>query len=107
MQRPSLINHLETYLAAVYSDLLVVSLVTVEHSPDKFDLVGLIERYIVGVRWTAEFDLAGHLDCNVDKCPLPGPDLLTRNFAESPHLSVWLEGVAESAAVPLRPACMM
>ena len=60
----------------------------------------------MGVRWRADLGLAGHLDCSVDSCPLHDPDLLTTNFAESPRLSVWLEGLAELAAVPLSPAYM-
>lgn len=104
MQRLGLIDHLEIYSEAVYFGLLVASLARVERFPYSFDLAGLAERYTVGVRWRAELRLAGHLDCSVDSCPLPDPDLLTTNFAGSPRLSVWLQGVAELAAVPLSPA---
>ena len=106
MQRLGPIDHPETYLEAVYFDLLAASLARVERFPYSFDLVGLAERCTVEVRWGAELDLAGHLDYSVDSCPLPDPDLLTTNFAESPRLSVWLEGLAELAAVPLSPAYM-
>ena len=60
----------------------------------------------MGVRWNLGLGLAGHLDCSVDKSPLPDLDLLTTNFAESPRLNVWLEGLAELVAVPLSRACM-
>ncbi len=106
MQRLSLIDRLEIYLAAAYFDLLVASLARVERFPCSFGFAELVERYTVAVRWRAESGLAGHLDCSVDNCPPPGPDPLTTNFAESPRLSAWLEGVAELAAVPLSPACM-
>ena len=100
MQRLGSISHLETDLAAVYFDLLVASLVTVERFPCSFDLAGLVERCTVGVGWGVEPSLVGHLDCSVDKCLLPDPDLLKMNSAESPHLSVWLKGLAELAVVP-------
>lgn len=101
MQRPGLIDHLETYLEAVYFDLLVAPLARAERFPYSFDLAGLAERCTVGVRWWTELGLVGHLDCSVDSCPLPDPDLLTTNFAGWPRLSVSLEGLAELAAVPL------
>lgn len=106
MRRPALIDHLETCLAAVYYGLLVASLARAERYPYNFDLAGLAERCTVGVRWRAEFGPAGHLDCSAGNWPLPWPDLLMTNFAESPRLSVWLEGLAELAAVPLSPAYM-
>ena len=87
----------------VYSDLLA-SLAKIEGFPYSFDLAGPAERCTVGVRWRAGLSLAGHLDCSVGSCPLPDPDLLTTSFAGSPRLSAWLEGLAESAAVPLSPA---
>lgn len=90
----------------MYFDLPVAPLARVERLPYSFGLAVLAERYTVGVRWRAELGLAGHFDCSVDSCPLPDPDLLTTNFAESPRLSVWLEGLAELAAVPLSPAYM-
>ena len=88
MQRPDPINHLETGLAAVYFDLLVASLATVEGFPCSFDLAGLAERCTAGVRWRGELSLAGHLGCSADKCLLPEPDLLKTNFAESLRLNV-------------------
>ena len=98
MQRLGPIDHLETYLEAVYFDLLVAPLARVERFPYSFDLEGLAERCTVAVRWRAESDL---VDYSGDSCP---PDLLTTNFAELPRLSVWLEGLAGLAAVPLSPA---
>ena len=79
---------------------------TIERFPYSFDLVGLVERCTVGVRWRIELSLAGYLDCSVDKYFPPDPDLLTTNFAELPRLNVGLEGLAELAAVPLSLACM-
>ena len=100
MRRLGSINHLETDLAAVYFDLPVASLVTIERFPYSSDLAGLVERCTVGVGSGVESSLVGHLGCSVDKCLLPDPDLLTMNFAESSRLSVWLEGAAELAVVP-------
>lgn len=106
MRRLVLIDHLETCLEAVYFGLLVASLARAERFPYSFGLAGLAERCTVGVRWRAEFGLAGHLDYSAGNCPLPFPDLLMTNFAESPRLSVWLEGLAELVAVPLGPVYM-
>lgn len=106
MQRPGQINHLETYLAVVYFDLPAASWATIEYFLYSFDLAGLIERYNGEVRWRTSLSLADHLDCSVDKCRLHDPDLLMRNFVESPRSSVELEGLAGLAAVPLNPACM-
>ena len=101
MRRLSLIDHLEIYLVAGCFALPVASSVTAERFPCGFDLAGPVDRCTVGVRWKAEFGLAGRFDCSVDKCPPPGPDLLTRDFAASLHLSVWSEVLAGSAVVPL------
>ena len=106
MPRPGLTNHLETCSVAAYSDLLVASLVTVEGFPCSLDLAGPVERCTVGVRWKVGLALAEHLGCSVDMSPLPDLDLLTTNFAESPRLNVWLEGLAESVAAPLSRACI-
>ena len=106
MTRPGLTNHLETCSVAVYSDLLVASLVKFEGFPCSFDLAGPVERCTVGVRWKAGLGLAGRLDCSVDMSLLPDLDLLTTNFAESPRLNVWLEGLVESVAAPLSRACI-
>lgn len=104
MQHLGPIDHLETYLEAVYFDLPVASLARVGRFPYNFDLAVLAEHCTVGVRWRAQLGLAGHLDCSADNCPLPDLDLLTMSFAESPRLSVWLEGLAVLMAVPLSPA---
>ena len=101
MQRRGLIDHLATDSEAVYFDLLVASLERIERFPYSFGLAGLIEHCTVEVRWRAQLSLVGHLDCSVDNCSLPDPGLLMTSFAESPHLNVWLEGLAELAAVPL------
>lgn len=106
MPRPGLIDHLETYLEGGYFDLLVAPLAKVERFPYSFDLAGPAERCIVGARWRVELSLAGQLDCSVGSFPLRDPDLRKTNFVESPRLSVWLEGLAELAAVPLSPECM-
>ena len=79
---------------------------TAERFLCSFDLAGLVERCTVGVRSRVDLSLAGHLDCSVDNCLRPDPDRLKTNFAEWSRLSVWLEGLAELAAVPLSPACM-
>ena len=82
MQRLGLINHLETGLAVVCFGLLVASLVTAERFPCSFDLAGLVEHCIVGVRSRVDLSLAGQLGCSVDNCLRPDPDRLKTNFAE-------------------------
>ena len=89
-------------MEAVYFDLLVASLARTERFPYSFDLAELAERCTVGVRWRAKLSL--HLDCSVDS--YPDSDPLTTNSVGSPRLSVWLEGLAELAAVPLSLAYM-
>ena len=98
MQRLGPIDHLGTYLEAVYFDLLVAPLARVERFPYSFEFAGLAERCTVAVRWRAESDL---VDYSGGSSP---PDLLTTNFAELPRLSVWLEGLAGLTAVPWSPA---
>ena len=106
MKRLSLTDHLETYSEAVYFGLLVASLARFECFPCSSDLAELAERCTVGGRWRAKFGLAGRLDCGADSCLLPESDLLTKNFAGSSRLSVWLEGLVELAVAPLNPAYM-
>lgn len=106
MRRLCLIDHLETYLEAVYFDLLVASLARFESYLYSFGLAELAERCTVEVRWRAMLGLVEDLECKVDSCPLHDLDLLTTNFVGSPRLSVWLVGLAELVAVPLSSAYM-